>query len=399
MKFLRLATAFVLLAGCERVVSPTPSRDSGLSQDVVPEVDSEVPADRAIPADAGLVALARRLSAGLSHVCVLRDGRVTCAGGIVAGAMGFDPEGRPRPVQVPGMVVSISSFQNSACALSQTGDVYCWGNNFLGLGAGVTEVAQPSVATLSEASFLSGAIGHCALRGDGAFCWGEVPVPGPTLADRPQRLDVEGDTVMLAAGFRFYCVLGADHRVRCRGVNDHGQSGRAPSPEAVPLTEVQGLQDAVEVRSGGAASCARRVSGRVACWGSNQFGTLGTRRERDQFVAANMPGLENVIQIAVSGANACAVTQDGAVWCWGTRQAGLMGDGVRVADDQSPDFVQSTPIRVPEVADAVETAVGTEVACALRRDQSVWCWGRNNHSSLPWPNGTVSRPVRVVAAP
>lgn len=110
-------------------------------------------------------------------------------------------------------------------------------------------------------------------------------------------------------------------------------------------------------------------------------------------------GVRDAVQLDVSGVNACVTTRLGQVWCWGTRQAAVMGDGVRVYDDQRPDFLQPTPVRIPTIDDAVEVAVGATVACALRQDQSVWCWGWNGYGGLPWPLETATGPVRVIEGP
>jgi alpha-tubulin suppressor-like RCC1 family protein len=392
-----VAAACLLLMGCPQLRTGATAagpfdaaavtRDNGADSDVAP------------PTDGGLGTTERHLSAGTSHVCVARGGEVTCAGGIVAGAIGYDPGGRPRAVRVPGEVRALSSAQESACALTLAGDVYCWGERELGLDSDTTRVAEPERATLSGASLLTGAFGHCALSGSAVSCWGSLPLVGSTAtADRPERVESFAEVASIAAGSQFYCLGGSDRRVRCRGANSRGQCGAPPSASA-PFTEVTGLDDVLAIRAGGASVCALRASGRIACWGSNQLGTLGDGTRDDHIAPVEVRGLGRVSQFDLFGVNACAVTNEGAVWCWGSRQAGLLGDGVRVADETSADFVRATPVRVEAWTDVTEVAVGTFLACALRRDQSVWCWGWNNRLALPWPNGAASRPVRVIPPP
>lgn len=163
------------------------------------------------------------------------------------------------------------------------------------------------------------------------------------------------------------------------------------------MTLIPGLDDVVDLRAGYNTVCALRPSGHLACWGGNVFGILGNGPGGDQETPRDVMGLEGVTQFDLSDANVCARRSDGTVWCWGPRGTGLLGDGIRVADRDSPDFAQSTPFRVPGLDRAVEVAVGASVACALRDDQSVWCWGYNFFNGLPWPTGTVSQPVQLIA--
>lgn len=411
------------LAGCAQVISSTDAMtspdvevagdgftepdallDAGdvsdVSLDVVDVSDVGNGPDQGNQPDASVQRPLRHLSAGSTHVCVARDGRVTCAGGITAGMVGYDPNGRERPVSVPGRVVGIASTADTACALVEAGEVYCWGTNDLGLGGDISRVAEPTVATVTGAESISRSVGFCALGPRGANCWGHDPssmMLGQTVS--PTALEVISNTAMLAPGGMFYCMLGADRRVRCRGYNDRGQCGVAPSQAFVPLTLISVLDDVVEVRAGFNTVCGLRASGQLACWGGNDFGLLGNGLGGNRETPRDVMGLEGVTQFDLSSVNVCARRNDGTIWCWGPRGAGLLGDGIRIADRDSPDFAQPTPFRVPGLDHAVEVAVGAGVACALRDDQSVWCWGYNFLGGLPWPMGTVSRPVQLIAPP
>jgi len=77
---------------------------------------------------------------------------------------------------------------------------------------------------------------------------------------------------------------------------------------------------------------------------------------------------------------------------------GQIGDGRRVFDAADPAFLQPTPMRVAGITDVLEVAVGPSMVCAMRRDNSIWCWGLNNNAPLPWASNTVSVPVQVMAA-
>lgn len=258
-------------------------------------------------------------------------------------------------------------------------------------------VAEPTVATTTGAESLSGLYSLCALGPMGARCWGYDPsaIMFP-MVDHPIPVEVLPGATILAPGLHFYCVLDADQRARCRGWNNRGQCGATPSSDPVPWTVVPEADGLVDLRAGADFVCGLRASGRLACWGSNLFGALGHGVGEDQSVAHDVMGLDDVTQFDVSN-NVCARRADGTAWCWGSRWNGQLGEGYRVNDRDSQDLVRATPLRVPGIDRVIEVAVGRAIACALRDDQSVWCWGYNMTGGLPWPAGTVSPPVQIIA--
>jgi alpha-tubulin suppressor-like RCC1 family protein len=85
----------------------------------------------------------------------------------------------------------------------------------------------------------------------------------------------------------------------------------------------------------------------------------------------------------------CAVHRDGTVSCWGRNDAGQLGNGTIRSS--------TAPLWVDGVAGAVDISAGDAHACAVLGDGTVRCWGTNENGSLG--DGTqVSRrrPVEVV---
>lgn len=89
--------------------------------------------------------MASEIAAGIHHTCILlSDGTVGCGGRNQYGQLGVgDTEDRSTLTKVQGglaKVVSISAGFAHTCAVTQNGDVYCWGtDNYgqLGLGGNV----------------------------------------------------------------------------------------------------------------------------------------------------------------------------------------------------------------------------------------------------------------------
>lgn len=89
---------------------------------------------------------------------------------------------------------------------------------------------------------------------------------------------------------------------------------------------------------------------------------------------------DDVVEVAVGSRHSCLRTRAGGVECWGWNDYGQLGDGSLV-----PHF---RPAPVRDLTDAVDIATFVDGTCAVRRDGSVWCWGR--HASWnpprPWEN-------------
>ena len=131
-----------------------------------------------------------KLAAGDSYSCVLMsDGTVQCWGYQDEGRLGNranNSQSRRWPTNVSAVsgsdnlsgVIQISAGDDFACALTQEGQVLCWGNAERGkLGNGDTVGAQTrpvEVSGLNDAVQISSRRNHsCALTEDGTVkCWG-----------------------------------------------------------------------------------------------------------------------------------------------------------------------------------------------------------------------------------
>ncbi len=99
--------------------------------------------------------------------------------------------------RLDGPVAKLEAGTTHACALLMSGEVYCWGNGYLGkLGQG-SELEHKTpviVKGIDDVIDIGGtANGMCALRSDGRVsCWGEAPVARinflPTEVDLPSLL-------------------------------------------------------------------------------------------------------------------------------------------------------------------------------------------------------------------
>ncbi|MDB5221107.1 MAG: regulator of chromosome condensation [Myxococcaceae bacterium] len=83
---------------------------------------------------------------------------------------------------------------------------------------------------------------------------------------------------------------------------------------------------------------------------------------------------QHAIQIVAGSESACALLSDRTVWCWGTNAFAELGAPVTVPD--------SAPRQVQGLDSVASISFGSTNVCAVKMDGTVWCWGRNTEGEL-----------------
>lgn len=87
--------------------------------------------------------------------------------------------------------------------------------------------------------------------------------------------------------------------------------------------------------------------------------------------------------ISAGGQHTCAVQRDDSLWCWGRNANGQLGDGTRTGSSQPVAVLGDHAWRT--------VAAGGGSTCGIDRDGALWCWGVNNRGQL----GDGSRTTRL----
>jgi alpha-tubulin suppressor-like RCC1 family protein len=331
------------------------------------------------------------VSTGIFHVCaVKKTGSLFCWGLNTFGQLGhsggdascMDAAGtvvacNPKPtlVALPGTVRvgQISAGLYYSCALTTTGDVYCWGNNAmgqLGLPIATTSVAIPTrVSGLAKPAIqigmaLQGDL-SCALLDDGTvWCWGHSiygaaghdPAPDPAC----------------------------------------GTSKCNPQPKVVADSQGRPVSGVASIGVGRTLACALTQTGSVMCWGWNGYGVLGNGTTDYAVHAAPqlVPGLPLVTALLLGDLTTLAIDSNGSVWGWGRNNFGVIGDGT-VTGDPPVDGGACTqacrrrPTRAT-VSDIQQLAMRGNTSLAIAKNGSIWVWGENGDGELGHTPGTGS---------
>ena len=144
---------------------------------------------------------------------------------------------------IDNIIVSVAAGYGHSLALTESGEVWAWGNNWYGQ------------------------------LGDG------------TTTDRYTPVLVEGlgDVVSIAAGYGHSLAFTESGEVWAWGDNGYGQLGDGTTTDRSIPVLVEGLGDVVSIAAGYYHSLALTASGEAWSWGNNYYGQLGDGTTTDHY--------------------------------------------------------------------------------------------------------------------
>ena len=347
-----------------------------------------------------------------SHTCgVTTGGAIYCWGSNSRGQLGDNSgtdQHAPALVQAPAGVTfqAISAGGQHTCAVTTTGDAYCWGRNEfgrLGDGTGADRTAPVRVAAprgVTFASVSTGAAHSCALAAAGgvAYCWGAnfagqlgdnsgTDQYSPVLVQAPAGVTFNAVTT----GFFHSCGLATSGAVYCWGNNGFGELGDNTSvakPTPVQANAPAGVTFAT-LDAGYAHTCAVTPTGAAYCWGANGSGQLGDNTMIGKPVPTAVQGGLQFALVSGGANHTCGITTGGIGYCWGENGDGQIGDNTTVNRLTPQVIAGSLSLSIP--------AAGLSHSCAVTTGTSAmaYCWGFNGDGQLG--DGTTTQ--RFVPTP
>lgn len=255
----------------------------------------------------------------------------------------------------------------------------------------------------------TGAYNTCAISEDGeVLCWGAITqglskalnIPSSTF---PVTIPDIANPLSLAVG-NHICALLHDHTILCWGDNSFGQLGHgATEPFSLPLG-VSNISNASAVAVGLEHTCALLSDTTVKCWGDNTYGQLGDGTNTASSSPVSVTGLSNVIAItAASEDTTCALISDGTIKCWGYGLTGELGDGNKISSPipvtvngiSTAKMIASGVTSFSDASFIPKATDGPGNFCALLSDGTVMCWGAG-FSTMPSAIGGISGATSLV---
>jgi cysteine-rich repeat protein len=233
----------------------------------------------------------------------------------------------------------------------------------------------------------------------------------------------------LVVGYQNACMLDKGNLL-CWGANTATQLGAGPMVQPLPIAVGTG-HVWIDVAIGRNHMCALDDAKEAWCWGSysqSQLGlalrtcgngSLDANEACDDANQENLDGCDCMCQARAqppdepnpqplpdrfqfdrlfAGLNhTCGIRVDGTLWCWGSngsRQLGV-GDGGGSADHSVPLQVVVVAPQVGADNDWMQVGTGDDHTCAIKQDNSLWCWGSNASGQL----GQLGNPTIVRERP
>ncbi len=310
-----------------------------------------------------------QISAGGTTTCAIAsDAGVHCWGGNDMGQLGLgsdssvvDEARHPTPslVALPSSVARVDLGPTGACALLESGEVWCWGDNRRKLLARpiASWAGAPGIADLDGLPVMRTALGTYtgfAITTTGELVsWGAVAGAEGSVSGRETSVSPVHRPVEIGLGPVTSFSVSATTLYRAFGS---------------PIPPLQGIGHACAV-----------VRGEVFCWGDTHMGALGIGLAMSSIVPRRASVTSERAwpqQVAAAGDITCLRLTDGTVQCAGDNAFGALG--------RDPKVRFSTGFGPAEGLDghAVALAASTQSVCALLKDGRVACWGSNGKGEL-----------------
>lgn len=304
------------------------------------------------------LASASKFATGLNTTCTIDSlGYLQCWGELI-------------PVVPVGLTfIAVAVGDSSACAVTSTKKVFCWGSNSAGQLGNNTTRSSLEISEIASAStsFTKVSVGYrhaCASTEDGlAYCWGDNlrHQLGSIGADSriPKAVPGIGTASAIFSGDYYNCVLQIGGSVTCWGDNSKKQINSSGTNLLAPTALI--LDNSISgIALGPANTCLLDVNKSLRCIGDN------AKKASPGLVAGNY------LEIATGGNTVCAINIDEKVFCFGSAQDSKLG--VNTADTSA----------ITKMSDEafVRVSVGAQHVCAIDKTSKLSCWGSNASGQL-----------------
>jgi alpha-tubulin suppressor-like RCC1 family protein len=286
------------------------------------------------------------LSGGGDAMCGLTASDETWCWGSVAEVAGTRFTTPQRLSEDPRFkVISVNGY--NGCGIDANRQGWCWGSGAtVGNGSVVGQLTAP-VPIVGNLRLSAITVGDhvCALTVSGdAYCWGQNlwPMAGGWAAT-PTLVEGGFKFVAITGGWFYNCALTAAGEAYCWGQNISGQLGTTPpGSTAVPRPVTGGLRFSM-ISAGLGMTCGVTLDHNGYCWGADQPDNSTSSAPKP------VPGGLSFTRIDVSTpsvfgsqwyGHACGTTLDGTIYCWGANSRGQLGNG------QVDTSAVTTPTRV-----------------------------------------------------
>ena len=296
--------------------------------------------------------------------------------------------------------VQLSADFSHACAINQSGALFCWGDNDnLQSGqATVGDVLIPTrVGSSTWAQVSTAELQTCAIDVQGGVsCFGLTSgVAPPSIHADPQAVDGVLGATMVSTGFESACAISAS-TTWCWGDNTYGELTSTSVNFSASGIALATPWSGVAVGFFGACA-ARGDTSPAQCWGSGQQGSWGDGTDGSETVPRQT---DSDYHALTAGPNfVCGIKLDGSARCWGSEVYGQLASDLTSLFVQTPGTVNMTGSSTTgdlTITGWASLSAGGIHTCGIDAADRLFCWGNNQSSQLGFADDTsLGQPAYV----
>ena len=271
-------------------------------------------------------------------------------------------------------------------------NLWSWGLNDYGQ-LGLEDTADRSspvqIGSLTDWSFIVGSLNYSlAIKTDNTvWSWGRNNFGQLGLEDlvnrsSPVQIGSDTDWNSAAGGYYHSVAIKTDNTIWSWGYNLYGQLGlgdaHATDLNRSSPTQVGSLTDWSSTTAGVAHSLAIKIDNTLWSWGENTYGALGLEDTAHRSSPVQIGSLTDWSSIAgcAGGWHSIAIKTDNTIWSWGYNLYGQLGLG---------DVTwRSSPVQIGSLTtwSSIAECAGGWHSVAIKTDNTIWSWGYNFYGQL-----------------
>jgi alpha-tubulin suppressor-like RCC1 family protein len=268
---------------------------------------------------------------------------------------------------------SIQTTEGRSCAITESGALYCWGDNSAGQIKPPDEWRPRPVLTAGGNPLVPSTTLPNLVPVDPHF--DKEVISMSTQSHLRHFCTVVGDTQNAAVGGDVFCFGYSEARNPLGAME---RNGRILSPAGVRFSRV---------KTSGSVTCAVTINNELYCVGGNDAFADTTELSPVPLP----PSISGVRDFSIGEHHLCVIDQDGLLYCWGRNESGQTGTGPSTTPLEMQTGAVSNVVAAGALPSGNQTLFrrvysSSFSTCAIGNDYYLYCWG-----STPLGNITPNR--------
>jgi len=324
---------------------------------------------------------------------------------------------KSNPIKIDSSPVKLSASTHT-CQIKEDSSLWCWGKNEsgqLGIGTKTSIELKTQVGTALDWNQVEVGYNHtCAIKKTGdLYCWGDIPNNSvsagatPNLAI-PNIIIGTQNWISISLGYNITCGIKSDTKMYCWEGKSTVSTGliavdtptifnsRTPNI-VIDINTKDEMINWSSLSVGQKHICAIQSinnESKTYCWGNRLSGQLADNSESDtdttKLLNPNIENSQSINWYKIHAGNnyTCAIKRDNSLWCWGGNEFGKLGNND--VTKQKQHLVSEITDTGTNIRNWINIKTGNNHTCGIRAiaetnnviANRIFCWGQNTYGQL-----------------